>query len=194
MGMRNKTCPKCQENIVKNFYSKSCSRCYQASRRKWFCVDCGEKVCSGVTRCQPCSGISQRGSSSPSWKGGLPKCIECGENLSRYDSLDVGTGYCRLCYKGEKTRRWNSELSPEERLNGRSINPDYYQWRISVFERDDYSCQECGDSRGGNLVAHHIKSYKDHIELRTDVDNGITWCERCHLKYHKENGYVQRKI
>jgi len=33
---------------------------------------------------------------------------------------------------------------------------EYIDWRKSVFERDDYTCCECG-KQGGTLNAHHIK-------------------------------------
>ena len=55
------------------------------------------------------------------------------------------------------------------------------EWRIKVFERDDYTCQGCG-IRGGRLQAHHIKSYKEYPELRLDIDNGQTFCIDCHKK------------
>lgn len=60
----------------------------------------------------------------------------------------------------------------------------YKRWRFDVFARDSFTCQECGDSRGGNLNAHHIKSFADHPELRFEVSNGITLCERCHDRLH----------
>lgn len=57
-------------------------------------------------------------------------------------------------------------------------------WRNSVRERDGWECKHCGAS-GGKLHAHHIKSWKDHPELRFDMDNGITLCVPCHETVHK---------
>jgi 5-methylcytosine-specific restriction endonuclease McrA len=54
-------------------------------------------------------------------------------------------------------------------------------WRTAVFERDNYTCQDCG-VRGGRIQAHHIKSYAAFPEFRWDVDNGRTLCESCHKK------------
>ena len=64
-------------------------------------------------------------------------------------------------------------------------------WRISIFERDNFTCKICGDkSCKGNKVtinAHHIIPIKQDESLALDIDNGITLCEQCHKKtYHKE--------
>ena len=58
---------------------------------------------------------------------------------------------------------------------------EYIQWRKSVFERDNYTCQFCGD-RGGKLHSDHIKSFIYHQDLRYDISNGRTLCVPCHKK------------
>jgi hypothetical protein len=58
-------------------------------------------------------------------------------------------------------------------------------WSLMVRIRDK-KCMLCGETE--NLHAHHIKSYKNHEEMRYDVNNGITYCGDCHRKWHKENG------
>ena len=63
--------------------------------------------------------------------------------------------------------------------------PEYRIWRKQVYERDNYTCQHCG-KKGGRLNAHHIKPFSKWENLRTEVDNGITLCEKCHKKLHKE--------
>ena len=62
-----------------------------------------------------------------------------------------------------------------------SCMPEYNNWRISVFNRDNYTCQNCGAVKT-YLQAHHIKSFCNFPELRLDVNNGLTLCRACHYK------------
>ena len=55
-------------------------------------------------------------------------------------------------------------------------------WRNKVKERDNWVCQECGETE--RLHAHHVKHRFTHPELSDNLDNGITLCELCHAKKH----------
>lgn len=50
-----------------------------------------------------------------------------------------------------------------------------------VLERDNYTCQMCG-VRGVVLQVDHIQSWKDYVELRFDINNCRTLCQKCHYK------------
>jgi hypothetical protein len=89
---------------------------------------------------------------------------------------------------GPNSPKWNPERTHEQRVQERKTGKDK-AWRLAVFERDKFTCQFCGDARGGNLVAHHVNSYSKHKELRHDPSNGITLCEGCHKDYHSAYGW-----
>lgn len=86
-------------------------------------------------------------------------------------------------HRGSKSHLWDHSKTAEDRIRDRKY-PEYYKWRSDVFERDDYTCQCCGE-RGGTINAHHIESYAREKELRVDLDNGVTLCESCHKEYHR---------
>lgn len=68
----------------------------------------------------------------------------------------------------------------------------YKKWRISVFRRDNYTCQNCG--RNNCYVEAHHKIPKSILLKKCDndfskamkykelwlVDNGMTLCKKCH--------------
>lgn len=83
-----------------------------------------------------------------------------------------------------------------ERYNARLVamqSFDYKTWRRAVFERDDYTCQHCGQRGNGTLEADHIKPWALFKELRYDVNNGRTLCKSCHRKTPTYGNRLRRK-
>ncbi len=146
------------------------------------------------------------------WKGGFPKCANCGETTHSYSA-----NYCAKCKniplrgnprspevvekmrqnarKGEDCHFW---------IDGRSTS-NYQQWRRShacrrwrkaVLFRDNYACQDCGkrlaDYPNLRLQAHHLKAASEFPELRDDISNGLTLCFECHKKTESW-GYAQHQ-
>lgn len=78
---------------------------------------------------------------------------------------------------GENNCNWKGGVTPLYKKIRKSR--EYKEWRKAVFERDDYTCQECGD-RGIEIQADHIKRFSDFPELRFELSNGRTLCIECH--------------
>ena len=89
--------------------------------------------------------------------------------------------------RGANSIFWRGGVAKSNRLLRERA--EYKEWRKAVFERDDYTCQHCGQ-RGGKLNADHTipfallpekpePSYGFH---RYDVGLGQTLCEKCHRK------------
>jgi len=113
------------------------------------------------------------------------KCIICGNEweatIACKNNYEFRTHSCPKCnnnQKGEYSWNWQGGITPEHTQIRQS--GDYKSWRIEVYKRDNYTCQCCGDSKGGNLIAHHIENFSEYPELRFDINNGITTCTNCH--------------
>jgi len=90
----------------------------------------------------------------------------------------------RISSSGPLSSNWKGGVTEINHRIRRSRK--YADWRTSVFKRDDYTCQHCGDkSVVGNrirLEADHIKPFAAFPRLRFDLDNGRTLCAPCHRK------------
>ena len=133
-------------------------------------VKCCSRVCGYKLR------RSFKGENNPAWMGGYPSCLDCGVRLTQRNYKRCSR-HRNSHNTGENNNRWKGGITPIN-LKFRST-PEYKQWRKSVFERDDYTCQECS-SRGVELNADHIKPFAYFPELRLDINNGRTLCVTCH--------------
>lgn len=99
-------------------------------------------------------------------------------NLS---GLKLGQGWNKgkpnFSCRGEKHWNWNGGKSKEREGFRKTL--EYKIWRHSVFERDNFTCQGCGD-RGGRLHADHIEPWSKAPTRRFDITNGRTLCVKCH--------------
>jgi len=98
---------------------------------------------------------------------------------------------------GKNNWNWKGGVTPLYSLIRNCF--EYRQWRSDVFTRDKYTCQICGDDRGGNLQAHHktafinilnkyeITTFEEALKCEAlwNINNGITYCDKCHREIHK---------
>lgn len=160
------------------------------------CPICGKQVSTHSTKfCNEHTPTYK--SKNGMWKGGKPKCINCGKEIC------YGSSRCSHCAKiGKLHHRWIG--STPLALTIRHLR-EYKQWRTQVFQRDNYTCQECGKINC-YLEVHHKKEFhiilaefiKEHYQFSPieekevlirlaikyksfwDLENGVTLCKNCH--------------
>ena len=119
---------------------------------------------------------------------------QSGENNSFYGKYHSDETKNKISQANQGNIAWNKGYkapwkTDEEREKDRSLYGDKYkEWRNEVFARDNYTCQCCGSSKGGNLNAHHLNGYAWCKDERLNVDNGITLCKECHRLFHSIYG------
>ncbi len=167
------------------------------------------KTCYGKWRSQ-----TLVGSASGTWKGGgVLSCVICGEefrvkpsqiNKARCCSVKCQNVWQHEFLRGAKSGGWKGGISTVQSVLRN--HEKYKEWRNSVFERDNYTCQKCPQI-GGILHAHHLRRFsvilndirqKFPLLLETDVAsnykdlwdirNGVTLCKKCHKITHKKEG------
>lgn len=128
------------------------------------------------------------GKKDPNHKYKVNPCITCGKDIKIFPSRKNKKNCSVLCYatwrtnnilfKGDNSAHWQGGITE---INQSIRNSrEYKLWREAVFTRDNYTCIWCGDKRGGNLNADHIKPFSIFPELRFAIDNGRTLCAPCH--------------
>ena len=132
------------------------------------------------------------GKHHPRWLGGERKkkaCQYCGKKFGPNPTESITTfwqrKFCTKVCADKGGFRYSGQQHPSYRPEARRRNRggSHHKWVNAVIGRDKATCQKCG-AQGVELHAHHIKSYRDHPELRFDVNNGLTLCYRCHWETH----------
>ena len=108
----------------------------------------------------------------------------------RLNPVRYWLGKKRVGFSGASNPMWKGGSSRCYKTGYYST--DYKRWRISVFERDGYRCQGCGNI-GGYLTAHHVKSFAHYPDSRFDIDNGVTLCELCHSLTDNYKGRAKKR-
>ena len=179
-----------------------CLQCHKLFNSRKGCATRVPKFCS--RKCSAiynCSKPEVKNKMSQAKKGrtaynklptGIRGCLACNKNITFSIGAHYQPKYCsRECrnnaYKdydysylrGENSHFWKGGVTKDNEVLRKSAK--YRNWRIKVFERDKYTCQNCGQI-GGFLQADHINPFAYFPELRFDLDNGRTLCLNCHYQ------------
>ena len=170
-----KICQQCNGNFEcskKNnkYTNKYCSRiCYWESLK-------GRKLDE-----------EHKGKIRKSMEGGNSTSFKKGQQISPETQFKKGDepwnkGVERKDIQGKGHWNWQGGLTSKNEKIRKSL--EYKQWRTEVFERDNYTCVECGARSSAEkhvyLHADHIKPFSLYIELRFELSNGRTLCKPCH--------------
>lgn len=132
------------------------------------------------------------------WKGGqkveIISCgCGCGKTMNKYGPNNrthvringhqmVGrrqSAYHKWRMSGPNNPRWVHDRS-KVKLDTERGGPLHKQWSKNVKDRDGWTCKIANNDCSGRVIAHHILSWRDYIELRYEVNNGITLCHAHH--------------
>lgn len=114
---------------------------------------------------------------------GIPRTDELKKKISL-----AKTGIKIPKLQGKNHFRWIEDRTKLCRISkqGERRTSAYFFWRKSVWERDNYKCKIGNKDCNGKIEAHHILGWKEHIELRYDINNGITLCHFHHPRKREE--------
>lgn len=158
-------CSVCKEEYIQQVrvYVKAKWKDRCPKHRKYInkCTSCGKEIYRASTMCKSCA-----------QKGPINLCKICGVVISARSVICLSC-HNKLQDKGLSTERTKFQNSKE-----------WKEVRDQCFTRDNHTCQWC-TTRGGKLEAHHIKSWKDNLEVRLCLDNLMTLCVDCHRRLHR---------
>jgi len=126
-----------------------------------------------------------KGNKNPNWKCGKPKCLDCGKQLTGYNSKR-----CKLCSSIGKNN--------PNYIHGHGNFPYPLEFnkqlKETIRKRDNYICQKCGMTEEESLVVyrrildvHHIDYNKNNCK----EDNLIALCNNCNIKVNHNRDYWQ---
>jgi hypothetical protein len=178
--------------------TKECERCgtefkcspSHAIRRK----NCS-RTCANNGRCQNTGRTHFKKGHKPWSTGGgykspehserMKKAWEDGKFEDRVIDYKETAKKISITQQGVKKEEWSGfRITENKRLRGSS---KYAKWRTTVFERDNYACQNCFKNNC-YLEAHHIMPWAKYENMRFNINNGITYCRECHIKIDPNRG------
>jgi DNA modification methylase/5-methylcytosine-specific restriction endonuclease McrA len=124
--------------------------------------------------------------SNPNYRGGKDvNCVVCGKTFWLKPSLlkrgrKTCSIKCKYIYhsqwmKNEQNPKWTGGHSAEYKKD--KTSKAWKERRLSVYKRDNFTCQLCG-VMNGKLDAHHLIPWR--LTQDDSMENLITLCPKCH--------------
>lgn len=187
-----KFCPTCRttksgsefskSKYVKNGLQSRCKECERESRKyiETSCLNCGAvkkrrayQIRKWNGRCFSCA--QKLATAEPDRKARATKFARA--QVLRQGGVPNAKHFTAERVTGSANSRWKGGITPQNQKERGSS--EVVAWRKSVFLRDGYTCQLCGQV-GRGLHAHHKKAWSEFLELRYEINNGVTLCADCH--------------
>ena len=64
-------------------------------------------------------------------------------------------------------------------------DPRWQKKRLEIMQRDEFMCQECGETEQ-TLNVHHLIYYPNKAPWQYENDELKTLCEYCHISLHED--------
>ena len=90
---------------------------------------------------------------------------------------------------GKNNPKWVGDRSKLKRYgdaNRDRRSPAYADWRNRVWARDKHKCKIANKDCHGRIESHHILGWTEYVELRYEINNGITLCHAHHPRKRAE--------
>jgi len=94
----------------------------------------------------------------------------------------------RRSYKGENNPAYKGGMAFRKKGEKKHLCSKYKHWMKAVKIRDDWKCKIANKSCSGRIEAHHIFPWREYLELRYEINNGITLC-----RVHHPRGRTKEK-
>jgi hypothetical protein len=92
----------------------------------------------------------------------------------------------KMKISGENHYLWKKDRTQIVQYWTERNNPEYKQWRLKIYRRDNYKCRIDNCDCKGRIIAHHILSWTKFPELRYNINNGITLCQFHHPRRRED--------
>lgn len=126
------------------------------------------------------------------WNSGTRKiysyiCKTCNETFcsQQHNRKFCSVKCSSIQTKGESNWRWIKDRS-KVKLDTERGGPLHKTWSKEVKNRDGWKCKVANSDCLGRMESHHILSWKDHPELRYNLNNGITLCHYHHPRKRED--------